>query len=577
VRTAPPGADRYRVTFSRTALLIFVIAALAVAPSAAQAAEEVELIVRRDAGLTAAERADVRAGAGVAYEQRLRLADTELVSVPAGQAAEALAELRADPDVRWAMRNGEVSATAASGEDTLWPHLWGLHNIGQNIGQPGIADADMDIHEAWTQSTGGGVTVAVADSGVQFDHPDLAGRLATNPGEIAGNETDDDDNGYVDDWRGWDFVEGDNDPTDVHGHGTHVTGTIAAVNGNQEGVSGTAPDASVLTLRVLGNDGKGTWQAVADAFDLAGDMGIRVVNASLGGEGAVPLIADVANAHPNTLYVVAAGNDELNLETTTYSPCEAAAANVLCVGASDNRDARADFSNYGQTAVDLYAPGVYVASTTNDGGYAYMSGTSMATPNTAAVAALVLSQAPGLTAANVKARLMASTEARAGLISITGGRLNAYDAVTGGTPLPEPPPEDEPPAETAPTLPPLDSDGDGLADVGDECPSQSGPVALRGCAPVPALRLTAVAVRQAGGRVTVRVATSRAAAVRVLAQRKRCRRGRCAWRTVRSASVRGGTVGLRLGAGRYRLRIVASAGGSRPVTGYRTLTVRRAD
>src|SRR4051794_6744475 len=162
-------------------------AALLGAPTAAQAADDVELIVRRDPGLSAPERAEVRSEAGVQYERAVRLADTEVVSVPAAEATQALGELRADPDVHWAMRNDGVRATAVAGKDPLWDNLWGLDNAGQSLNygnRPGgLADADMDIPEAWQTGSGSGVTVAVADTGVLLSHPDLQGQIATNAGE----------------------------------------------------------------------------------------------------------------------------------------------------------------------------------------------------------------------------------------------------------------------------------------------------------------------------------------------------------------------------------------------------------
>src|SRR6185295_15036874 len=144
-----------------------------------------DLIIRRDPGLTAGERADVRAGAGVELEHRLRLSDTEVVSGPASEAAEALRTLRADPDVQWAQRDGEASAQASTAADAYWSQLWGLENTGQSInGVTGTADADMDAASAWTLATGAGVTVAVVDTGADAGHEDLSGALAVNAGEM---------------------------------------------------------------------------------------------------------------------------------------------------------------------------------------------------------------------------------------------------------------------------------------------------------------------------------------------------------------------------------------------------------
>jgi hypothetical protein len=422
----------------RRLLICLPLLATLTAPALARAADA-ELIVRRDPGLTAAERAELRAGAGVELERKLVARNTDLVSVPAAEAGDALAELRADPGVRWAMRNGTIAADAAvPGADTYWPYLWGLHNTGQTLSvggtpYPGTPDADMDIPEAWERSTGAGVTVAVVDSGVQLDHADLAGKL---------------------DDRGWDFIHDDADPTDEKGHGTHVTGTIVARNGNG-GSTGTAPDARVLPLQALGSDGTGTWAAAIDAFAMAGELGIPIVNASLGGEGADPGITDVVDDYPDTLYVVSAGNKTLNLESASYYPCEAAAANVLCVGASDQNDRRGDFSNYGSSAVDVFAPGVNVLSTYLNNGYVWMNGTSMASPNTAAVAALLESRDPDLTPAQIKQAIIDSADRPAELagLSVSGGRVNARAALDLLFP----------PALT-------DTDGDGIKDDIDNCP-----------------------------------------------------------------------------------------------------------
>lgn len=632
----------------RSTLLALVV--LCLAPAAAEAAGTVDLIVRRDAGLSPAQRADIRADAGVEHERRLRLSNTELVSVPAADAAVALRELHADPDVRWAVRDGTASATAAAGEDTHWPLLWGLHNTGQPIaGQPGVADADMDVPEAWAGATGTGVTVAVVDSGIQLDHDDLSGRLAANAGEVGtdglggdmrSNGVDDDGNGLVDDWRGWDFIEGDNDPSDVAGHGTHVAGTIAAVNGNGAGATGIAPDASVLNLRALGDDGSGPWSGVADAFDLAGDIGVRVVNASLGGAGAVPAITQVIASHPDTLYVVSAGNDSLSLESgLDYFPCEAPAANVLCVGASDNRDAAAGFSNRGATAVDVFAPGVDVVSTYLGDSYAYMSGTSMASPNVAGVAALLLSRNPALTTAELKQALMNTAEPK-GLPAVTGARVNAALALAGvadgdgdgtinaadncpdlaiadqtdsdedgtGDACDDTPRGDDVDGDGLPSLDddcpnlagpagnggcpaaPADGDADGIPDAVDACPAESGLVETGGCLqdgggevqqPRPAVSRVAVRLspctRRGGScRRRARVVIRTSAATRVRLVLERRRRGR--W--VRQAAVRadaGVTVHLprALRAGRYRVTAQASGAGGASAPLRRRFTVRR--
>lgn len=440
-------------------------------PGVARAAgDRVDLLLRADRDLTARERAQVRADADVRFERRLRADGMEVVTVPADRAAGALRELRADPDVAWAHVDGPVRKATV---DPWLSRQWALSNTGQSVnGTVGDVDADMDVPEAWQLASGAGVTVAVIDSGVDGDHPDLGGQLTGNPGELgAGRESngiDDDGNGLIDDWRGWDWVEGDNVPQDEDGHGTHVTGTVVALRDNGLGVAGVAPEAKVLALRVLDQDGNGDWSDVVDAMEYAGDLGVRVVNMSLGAQSAIPAVTEVAEAHPNTLFVVAAGNDALDLEDFTYYPCEAPAANVLCVGASDAHDRRASFSNFGSDAVDVSAPGVSIISTMA-GDYWYQQGTSMAAPNVSGVAALTLQRGRGLAGAALRARILDGAEVKvalqedlsvvaqgssAGRVSASGARVNAHGALDRT---------------------PVDLDGDGDGDNSDNCPGLANP------------------------------------------------------------------------------------------------------
>ena len=421
-----------------------------------------EIVVRREPGLSAAERADVRADADVTLRRASTLTDTEVVRAGAGELAEAVAELNRDPDVIYAE---PVVVQSAQSADSYYGSLWGLENVGQRMYLPGsgsyypsgTVDADMDVPEAWSKATGAGVTVGIVDTGVLTSHPDLAAQIAFNAGETGtdalnrdkrSNGVDDDGNGYKDDWKGWDFVaaypsigvdEGDgsagpdNEPQDNHGHGTHVAGTVAAQRDNNEGIAGVAPGARIMPLRALGSNGRGSSIAIAEAFDYAGKMGVRVVNASLGGPGLDQTQLAAIQAHPNTLYVIAAANDNVNNDVTPYGPCALPAANIMCVGASDENDRRASFSNYGATSVDVFAPGTAILSTHISPAYAYLQGTSMASPNAAGVAALVLSARPGAGALDIKSAIMASTEAKPDLAgkSVTGGRVNADRAVMG--------------------------------------------------------------------------------------------------------------------------------------------------
>jgi hypothetical protein len=214
-----------------------------------------------------------------------------------------------------------------------------------------------------------------------------------------------------------------------------VSGIIGANRGNAIGISGIAPEATLLPVRALDDNGDGSWDDVMDAFDWAADHGAQVVNASIGGPYQSTLqtaFDQIYAAHPTTTFVIAAGNDSLNndLSPVRSLPCVTSAANVLCVGATTNTDARATFSNYGTTTVDLFAPGNAIISTFPTGAYANLSGTSMAAPYVAGAAALVAEEL-GLRGAALAQRLKATVDPVAGLagLAVTGGRLNAARAV----------------------------------------------------------------------------------------------------------------------------------------------------
>jgi subtilisin family serine protease len=611
--------------------------ALSLAPFAAPTPPVTEIIVAREAGVNASERADLRADADVVHVANLRVANTELVRAPEGELDAALKALNADGDVRYAEANVVVRAQT---NDTHWNRLWGLHNTGQWVdGAAGIPDADVDAPEAWALSTGAGERVAVVDTGVNFAHPDLQGRLAANPGESgAGREAngiDDDANGHIDDARGWDFVSTDADPTDGDGHGTHVAGTVAASKDNGLGVAGVAPDAQVMALRVLDDDGLGTSAGVASAFDYAGDMGFAVVNASLGG-GYAQVMQDAIATHPDTLFVVAAGNDGFDNDSSPMYPCAFASANVVCVGATDAQDQQAWFSNFGANTVDLHAPGAEIRSTSISGGYVDLSGTSMASPFAAGTAALMRAANPGLSTAELKTGLLSSVDRQAALSgrSVTGGRLNAAAAVRYGNGDPD---ADGVTAvdDNCPTVANAgqanldadargdvcdpDSDGDAVADVSDNCPRAAnagqadadgdgagdacdatpnpGPAVAVATPPVteavitppvavlyaPVLR----ALRLSAGRLTrthpltVRFSLDRASVTKLRLYRKSDGR----YRRVKTVTLAGGrgvnryrlrrTVARsRLRGGRYRLRVRASDGALRSRTLSATFSVR---
>ena len=340
--------------------------ALHPAAAAGPAAVPGEIVVGFRSGVDASERAVARSAADVSAERNLLVPGGQLVKVERGQGVqEAITELEKRPDVRYAEPNWIYHATATTPNDPRFGNEWGLNNTGQTInGAAGTADDDIDAPEAWDRGTGSASTVvAVVDSGVAWDHPDLSQNIWSNPGEVAGNGVDDDHNGKVDDVRGWDFAYGDNNPWDYDDHGTHVAGTIAARGNNGVGITGVAWQASIMPVQALDATGSGSNAAVADAFTYAAANGARVVNASLGGPFRSQAMSDAIATHPDTLYVVAAGNDGTDNDTTPGYPCNDTWANLICVAATGNTDTLASFSNYGASSVDLAAPGVDIDST----------------------------------------------------------------------------------------------------------------------------------------------------------------------------------------------------------------------
>jgi subtilisin family serine protease len=428
-------------------------------------------------------------------------------------------KLAADPDVVYAEPDRVRHALAAP-NDQLWPSLWGLSNTGQApfSGTPGD---DIHLLDAWLFSQGAGQTVAVVDSGIDAGHDDLAGQIAGG---------------------GRSFVQGlpASNVTDPLGHGTHVSGTIAARANNTIGVAGVAPGAKVLPLRVFNGAGDAFDSGIAQAFDYAGDLGVRVVNASLGSDGGDPsqTLSTAIGAHPNTLYVVAAGNggsDGIgdNNDVLGVFPCNVPQPNVVCVGATDYNDERAPFSNYGAANVDLFAPGVEIKSTWPGDGYLFQKGTSMAAPHVSGEAALLLAVAPSLTAQELRDLIMGTVDPRPGLsgLSVTGGRANAGAALRG--------------------LVEGDADADGVAPVSDSLPpatiapppSPQSEGAAR--AKLPRVRSLKVKVaprrcrrsRHCARRAAVAITGDRARAAKVTIERRRCAERRCRWVVVAKRTV----------------------------------------
>src|SRR5262249_11938884 len=219
--------------------------------------------------------------------------------------------------------------------DTRFPEMWALDNRGQTGGTPG---ADIDAVRAWGVSTGSrSVKVAIIDTGCDLHHPDLEANIWTNPGEIPGNGIDDDGNGFVDDVHGWDFINDDNDPTDDHGHGTHVAGTIGALGNNALGVVGVNWQVSLVPLKFLGADGSGSYADPISAIDCGPLRGFRSLSTAWGGGAFSQPLLDAINAAgaANILFVAAAGNSGRNPDIPPAYPASFDAPNIVSVAATD--------------------------------------------------------------------------------------------------------------------------------------------------------------------------------------------------------------------------------------------------
>lgn len=352
--------------------------------------------------------------------------------------------------------------------DALYGSQWPHKNTGQNVGGPELADgfgsgagtanADIKTEQAWNVTTGSDqVVVGVLDTGVDYTHPDLRDNMWRNPGEIAGNNVDDDGDGLVDDVYGYDFVgangSGDSDPFDppTQGHGTGVAGIIGAKGNNAIGVAGVNWNVKILALKFFGDTGLGNTFASIQAFNYAVVLKRRGVNL-VAINGSYGSIQDAQTAVFNTaeqtaiqdltdsgvLFVASAGNDGLDNDASNRAyPASYDNPFIISVAATDNKDNLAVWSgpgsssSYGATTVDIGAPGKDCPSTATGGGYWWFAGTSCAAPYTAGVIALMASVNKFADKSALKAGLFGSADPLPSLTGrvATGARINAFNAV----------------------------------------------------------------------------------------------------------------------------------------------------
>ncbi|MCP4598944.1 MAG: S8 family serine peptidase [Proteobacteria bacterium] len=309
--------------------------------------------------------------------------------------------------------------------------LWGMHKI--------------STPSAWDLSTGSSeVLVAVSDTGVQLSHPDLATNMWVNEDEIPDNGIDDDGNGYVDDYHGWDFVNTDNNPIDDHGHGTHVSGTIGAVGNDGYGVVGVNWNVKIMALKAFSAAGRGYLTDCAESILYAADKQAKVLNASWGCKGCYTCYLENAIAdfgESGGLFVAAAGNAASDADAEPYYPACHDVSNVVAVAATDRDDIKASFSNWGKTKIHLAAPGVEILSTFPGNSYKVWQGTSMAAPHVAGAAALYISYKDNVTPEQVRQRLISTCDPVDHLADkvVSNGRLNAYFVLAADSEAPDSP------------------------------------------------------------------------------------------------------------------------------------------
>jgi subtilisin family serine protease/Tol biopolymer transport system component len=345
---------------------------------------------------------------------------------------EAVGALNDVDEILYAEPNYRIHVDETIPNDTRFDELWGMHNTGQT---GGVVDADIDAPQAWDIAAGNSqVIVAIIDTGVDYNHVDLAANMWVNEAEANGTGgVDDDGNGYIDDIYGYDFCNNDANPMDDHYHGTHCAGTVGAVGNNGQGVAGVCWDVRIMAIKFLDSGGGGWTDDAIDCVEYATLMGANVMSNSWGGgsynEGLKEAIDEAGQA--GILFVASAGNDSANNDTYPHYPSSYSSANVIAVLSTDKYDEISDFSNYGPASVDLGAPGSSILSCEPSNQYGYHNGTSMAAPHVAGACALLWSVNPMLPRTEVKEILLSTVDELDDLSNrcVSDGRLNIYNAI----------------------------------------------------------------------------------------------------------------------------------------------------
>lgn len=325
--------------------------------------------------------------------------------------------------------------------DPQFGQLWGMRNTGSNEpkGKAGVEGADINALKAWELTKGDSdIVIAVIDTGVDYNHPDLKQNRWINTEEIAGNGIDDDGNGYIDDIYGYNFAKNTSDPMDRNGHGTHCAGTIGAIHDNSVGVSGVMANVKMMAVKFLGDDGSGSLEGAIKAIDYATNKNVDIMSNSWGGGGRSQALLDaiMRASDKGIIFVAAAGNSSANNDASPSYPASYETPNMVSVASMTAQNTLSSFSSYGRNSVHIAAPGTNILSTVPNGKYDVYSGTSMATPHVSGILGLLLSQEGRMDHAELRDRLTMTGVPVAGLRgkTQTASRVDAFNLLTNHRP-----------------------------------------------------------------------------------------------------------------------------------------------